>query len=528
MLAKSRGLFYLELEGFNMNKTVLKTFVCSFVLSLSAILGADKVFFCAPVPQESSIKIPRKSIALFFGGSENNVSSSKVEPVRKLALHLPQSQRQEEAILQNISEITSDFTIKEIPLMVKNEVIPIQSDNYEEEVVAVVEDDVYVPLEYQKAEKKTHKLLSVRQEIVAEKQKSQIATAVQNVIEEEDLLQAPVVVKGVRQVVRVENKNKIKPVSPLKENLIVVNAQSEMMTSIENGDDVVVPDNQIADLGENIPIDVAEKAAKVSDEKNVRKWQTMAEKHQHENPWVVAKGSKFVKNKKVLEDFASEVAVKKAKDSGLMPKNIVEEAKKAQLAVKNNFLIPIPQDLLDKDDLLPNLGDDKGKKNKNDKVKKDDKDNSGSLLDSIASVFSKENKEKAIKKLRMRGNKVVDEETEKAQILPTEIRLSFQPNRAEISGQTLRWIQAFAKKATDEKNVGLEIRIDGSGAFALQQKRLNLLYNILTANGVEYKKINTVFADREANSFIVRTVKITNGVDEKKETDGWKKYYQSW
>ena len=146
----------------------------------------------------------------------------------------------------------------------------------------------------------------------------------------------------------------------------------------------------------------------------------------------------------------------------------------------------------------------------------------------IASVFSKENKEKALKKLRMRGNKAVDEEIERAQILPTEIRLSFQPNRAEISGQTLRWIQAFAKKATDEKNVGLEIRIDGSGAFALQQKRLNLLYNILTANGVEYKKINTVFADREANSFIVRTVKITNGVNEKKETDGWKKYYQNW
>ena len=61
----------------------------------------------------------------------------------------------------------------------------------------------------------------------------------------------------------------------------------------------------------------------------------------------------------------------------------------------------------------------------------------------------------------------------------------------------------------------------------MQQKRLNLLYNILTANGVGYQKINTVFADREANSFVVRTVKITKGAKDK-EVDGWKKYYQHW
>ena len=106
--------------------------------------------------------------------------------------------------------------------------------------------------------------------------------------------------------------------------------------------------------------------------------------------------------------------------------------------------------------------------------------------------------------------------------------MSFQPNRAEISGQTLRWVQAFAKKAAEESDVGLEIRMDGSSAFALQQKRLNLLYNILTANGVAYQKINTIFADREQNSFVVRTVKITNGNKNKKEIDGWKKYYQQW
>ena len=145
-------------------------------------------------------------------------------------------------------------------------------------------------------------------------------------------------------------------------------------------------------------------------------------------------------------------------------------------------------------------------------------------------MFSKENREKAINNIKKKGGKLLgsDDKNTRPQILPTEIRLSFQPNRAEISGQTLRWIQAFAKKAVDEADVGLEIRIDGSGAFALQQKRLNLLYNILTANGVDYQKINTVFVEREPNSFVVRTVKITNGAETKKEDERWKKYYQQW
>ena len=91
-------------------------------------------------------------------------------------------------------------------------------------------------------------------------------------------------------------------------------------------------------------------------------------------------------------------------------------------------------------------------------------------------------------------------------IMPTEMRLSFQPNRAEISGQTLRWIQAFAAKAAENGDMSIEIRIDGTAAMDLQQKRLNLLHNILADKGVEYSKINTVFTQREPNSFIIKTI----------------------
>ncbi len=117
-----------------------------------------------------------------------------------------------------------------------------------------------------------------------------------------------------------------------------------------------------------------------------------------------------------------------------------------------------------------------------------------------------------------------------SKILPTEIRLSFQPNRAEISGQTLKWIQAFANKTLEDATIGIEIRIDGTNSYALQQKRLNLLHNILTNKGVEYSKINTVFTTREPNSFIIRTIRINSNFNGSIEKNDNKEptYHQQW
>ena len=103
-------------------------------------------------------------------------------------------------------------------------------------------------------------------------------------------------------------------------------------------------------------------------------------------------------------------------------------------------------------------------------------------------------------------HKKVSKRASSVSIIPTEMRLSFQPGRAEISGQTLRWIQAFASKVAEDPGSSLEIRIDGSAGTELQQRRLNLLHNILMHKGVEYSKIHTVFTSRGPNSFILRTV----------------------
>ena len=92
-------------------------------------------------------------------------------------------------------------------------------------------------------------------------------------------------------------------------------------------------------------------------------------------------------------------------------------------------------------------------------------------------------------------------------IVPTELKLAFQPNRAEISGQTLDWLHAFADNAVQNDNVVVEIRVDRSASYEVQKKRLKLLYKILADNGVESNKVNIIFTDREPNSFIIRNVR---------------------
>lgn len=88
-------------------------------------------------------------------------------------------------------------------------------------------------------------------------------------------------------------------------------------------------------------------------------------------------------------------------------------------------------------------------------------------------------------------------------ILPSELKLAFQPERAEISGTTLQWLKAFSE-ATFEKDIYLEVRLNASTASELQKRRLNLLYSIFMNNGVDFAKVNTVFSQIEPNALIIR------------------------
>jgi hypothetical protein len=92
-------------------------------------------------------------------------------------------------------------------------------------------------------------------------------------------------------------------------------------------------------------------------------------------------------------------------------------------------------------------------------------------------------------------------------IIPSELKLSFQPGKAEISGTTLTWLKAFSEAATSD-DIRLQVRLDASVATELQKKRLNLLYTIFMNNGVDFKKVDTVFSTTEPNALIIRTIRI--------------------
>ena len=103
--------------------------------------------------------------------------------------------------------------------------------------------------------------------------------------------------------------------------------------------------------------------------------------------------------------------------------------------------------------------------------------------------------------------KLLGSKEQEKNIVPSELKITFQPNKAEISGQTLEWLRAFADNTIENENVVVEIRASQATPPVIQQKRLKLLYKVLADKGVDYHKVNIIFTNREPNSFIIRNVR---------------------
>ena len=265
-----------------------------------------------------------------------------------------------------------------------------------------------------------------------------------------------------------------------------------------------------------------------------------------DTPWVMASANKYAKNQMAVESFAlpepevePEVGELSAEDlaqveDAFKPKLLQKPDESSQTAYKmiQNLLIPIPEDIMNDADLTPELSYSPHEKkiestpqapDPEDTEEADEEEDSG-LIKSIASWFSKKEKkaeEKADedsatalvqppkqKQQRRNGQIVLPPATESGNaIMPAELRLSFQPNRAEISGQSLQWIRAFADNARDHDDVFLEVRIDTTGSINLQKKRLKLLSKIFADRGVDFRKINVIATAREPNSLIIRNIR---------------------
>lgn len=289
------------------------------------------------------------------------------------------------------------------------------------------------------------------------------------------------------------------------------------------------------------------------------------------SPWVVAKGAPNVKNKKLLDDIAQQSENSVFSDE--FTQAVREDEKlsyKVAEKIKQSIIFPIPDEILNDENLTPTFIHDRPKKDtkttkspsrpvvstpKREAPAKDvittkttpkpieqpsDTSNDKSLLDSISSWFSNDKEieettkitrtppvKKAPPAYSSQGENTFTlpkssnddlasfyeslQETKKEhiqrKIVPSELKLSFQPDRAEISGTTLQWLKQFSEAVLDGQTF-LQVRLDASTSTELQKKRLNLLYTIFMNNGVDLQKVDTVFLPTEPNTFIIRTIKI--------------------
>lgn len=117
------------------------------------------------------------------------------------------------------------------------------------------------------------------------------------------------------------------------------------------------------------------------------------------------------------------------------------------------------------------------------------------------------------------------------EILPTEIRLTFKPDGAEISAQSVKWIKAFGLRVKKDIQRAIEVRMSNEN-IPLQEKRFALIRSTLVGIGVEDAQIVPFMTNRSPHTIILRVFDVpeegvteyTTSLDGTKETV----YYRKW
>lgn len=594
--------FFIKTEYVNfMQRNQIKSFICSFLLSLLAVGAVAGGLYGVSASsnkkaQKQALKI--QNISLFKQNIETseplkiqaNAETMDFSAIEELATPTPEP--------QNAPEILSEVPAGE-------SILPIE--NKQEFDLATAEEIGFEELGILERNGVSGTIT------IAEKTKVEPETASKGesliVYQPDDEASAEKVLASldIPQTLEMAEVNSEESLIPLEEGKDVLYSDISVGNSVRGSQIAMLEPDDLVQTMENLDT-ISEKAI---DEVNLKKneWQHISYTEE-DNPWIVARGNKYAKNQAIVEKYADEdkeeTVEPSAEEIEDQPKEeleaqevdrqtpevvetqaeqeeLSEETDKEALSevhaminpqpllrpIENNtkyayqmienLLIPIPEDIKNDANLTPNLSvtpQDAKQKDNTESVSMptmvpnaapkeaaalNDNEKQSGLFKSIASWFKSEpqqtkipeqpkkedKKKKSTKKKKgLSFFQSTEEETEAPVIMPAELRLSFQPNRAEISGQTLSWIHAFADNARDNDGVYVEVRIDGTSSFALQQKRLNLLSTILAKRGVDYRKINIVFTSREPNSFIIRNIRFSNEeevIDPKNNT-----YYQPW
>ena len=582
-----------------MEKAGIKAFVFSFSLSLSALIVADKILECAPKKNQEDLIIPNKNIVLFINDNLAN-SAPQAQPIKKIALNVlpevvsketPTIQsaelslpKTEETVIAADSLDDKDFSFNYIPLDIEvgnnNMVEPLPANQPIKLADAAPSADIEVPTaKVQIKEKPVNKIVVVKPEpaVVKSAPEEKVERAIS-----ESRPQQPLNNKKPEQV---QNQNILVADAALGEPTLLIPLERGNGAEFLQADMHIAQDdgeNQIAATDKSVPIKslgTPEKPieATTTPQNDDDAWKSMAEiraqekkdtdnsEQQPNSAWSVAKGRDFPKNSMVLEADTNKSEAEIQQQFGQNSQTTASRGGEIQVAGEmiDNLLIPIPKDILEDENLTPQLTSSEANRNIERELEEDrgivrdetapqneqeveildaqgkniHKKGEG-ILSSITSIFSGNDKSDDGAEDADEDGGIMDSiarklkgKKDEPKILPTEIRLSFQPNRAEISGSTLQWIQAFGNKAAQEASVALEIRLNAGGDRILQQKRLNLLSNILNGRGVDNSKIRVVYTTREPNSFVMRTIWINEQNNEglmKNNTQNNSGYYLQW
>lgn len=121
--------------------------------------------------------------------------------------------------------------------------------------------------------------------------------------------------------------------------------------------------------------------------------------------------------------------------------------------------------------------------------------------------------------------------SEKNDVLPAEIRLTFKPDSAEISAQAVKWVKAFGVRVKKDIQRAIEVRMSSEN-FPLQEKRFALIRSTLVGVGVQDAQILPVVSDRTPHTIVLKTLDIPEEGLSSYETsvNGVKEqlYYRRW
>ena len=535
-----------------------KCFIGSFLFSLAAVFASTKVYLLLPIEHQNPVEktafedIETKNIDLFADNEESNPIVEKFNEINNKQAKI--------AAIQDIAPTT------DTPKSVQSDVSVADKEDKPIEISSLSSDVLYAPDEDMSEISVTDADNSANKDIdeapeISENQET-------NPVNSNSFEQAILVDDTEDESLQIADASEARPFTiPLLHNFQVAAQKVEVSNEAANSQ-VALASNNV--LIQNIGTE--NKIAAASGEPNNLVPDTA---ENDSDPWEVAAvgNSHITKNK--IDSFTGDGnKTMEALDQDKLAEAKSPNEKQVAYKMVKNILIPIPEDIANDENLTPQLSYSEENKKLSEKLQKEgilnpptpikeetknkeettttpvpltnnqseNKLSEPSLTDSIAAWFSsnpssdnnstnnKADKDKDKNKKEESSSSTFSKllglgAKKDNNIAPSELKLAFQPDRAEISGQTLDWLKAFSLNAVNNENVFVEIRIDGSSSFELQQKRLNLLYSILVNNGVDYNKINIIFTDREPNSFIIRNVRYASEDD---AINVHKKAYNPW